>query len=815
MDTDYESTIDSDDVVWTDADDSEQGSEIMDEDNDRPNRVKIFSAEYVRSKLDQFLKPGIPLLIVLIILFASLSGFVLYTHYTKEEDTPKRGIRSPQVIEHTMNIHIVLVGFEEGVINEQTILNRVPTEYEPMDTLRSYYVEGFPEYHEPQKFYYNYEFHTASDEFAQAYFDAANEFSEWGDLADEGRAGFDEENFDYLLQYNLRLGRGHLRNMFGDNVQFIDVIKLEEWIAENRRDFDLDFGANSYTYFIIDSWSRMETDFGNVLPTENYHYYKYHDSDWGRRGVHTMRTWGGDYGFLWIDVGAAPNFYEVPDDELAWGSADDDPPIWDIGNVVPGYADVFTLQDFNENMAVDFHFALNFRFSPSYIYHPEYAPEYYMNVHVYYESAILQDEKVPLDMEEVLDRLRKSFPWCNIQGEAHFYDLPDDDPGMYQAIEDGKEAGSYTYVDAMPIINYVETHRDMYYNGPEEAFNIFAGFVQFEDDHYTFAAPVAPQGVAMYAPDGTPWGILCANNEMHRRTEDGDAPGEGVFPWNSVAAHEAGHFFGLHHPHDGILRDHGSDGTDGDYEPTNHWLWDQSYTIMSYRTHSYRCDGLDMDQLARGHIMENTNDARRNLDIIYEMLLYDGKGKVPREYQDDIDDIEEDIDDAIKRYHKGRYMDGVKPAERALRDSKKLMKKVADDLNINLDATRIDLEWEGADDGSFTDYQEIIVTTEMEYINLTIYWNNSGDTANLFAAYTFTSGTDGAIYDYYEQGAGENNCNENILIDLDDDGIRDAGRLFVGTGSRDDGNNVPYHVVAKVVYRESGLYWDEHGIDSY
>ena len=84
MDTDYESTIDSDDVVWTDADDSEQGSEIMDEDNDRPNRVKIFSAEYVRSKLDQFLKPGIPLLIVLIILFASLSGFVLYTHYTKE-----------------------------------------------------------------------------------------------------------------------------------------------------------------------------------------------------------------------------------------------------------------------------------------------------------------------------------------------------------------------------------------------------------------------------------------------------------------------------------------------------------------------------------------------------------------------------------------------------------------------------------------------------------------------------------------------------------------------------------------------------------
>ncbi|HID72070.1 MAG TPA: hypothetical protein EYP29_04930 [Thermoplasmata archaeon] len=28
-------------------------------------------------------------------------------------------------------------------------------------------------------------------------------------------------------------------------------------------------------------------------------------------------------GFLWLDVGAAPNFYEVADDEMAWGSADD------------------------------------------------------------------------------------------------------------------------------------------------------------------------------------------------------------------------------------------------------------------------------------------------------------------------------------------------------------------------------------------------------------------------------------------------------------------------------------------------------------
>ena len=82
---------------------------------------------------------------------------------------------------------------------------------------------------------------------------------------------------------------------------------------------------------------------------------------------------------------------------------------------------------------------------------------------------------------------------------------------------------------------------------------------------------------------------------------------------------------------------------------------------MSYRTHSYRCDALDWDHLARGHIMENTNDARRNVDIIYEMLLYDGKDTIPREYQDDIDDINDDIKKSIKLYQRGRYLDGVAP----------------------------------------------------------------------------------------------------------------------------------------------------------
>ncbi len=769
---------------------------------------------------DELKNPGFAILVALLFLLSAVTVVLFKDQLDDDEGraVSKDGIRPLQTIEHQMNINIVMVGFENGTIDEENILTTVPKEYQPYDTLRSMYVDGFPIWQEPQKFYYNFQFHEASDDFAMALFTAANENSEWGDLGDEGNIHIDEENYEYLKQYDLRPGAHHGRMITNEDVQFIDALELEKWIAENKADYGLDFGVNSYTYFLIDSWTRMETDFENRLPVENYHYYRYYEADWERRGIHTMRAWGGDYGFLWLDVGAAPNFYEVIDDDVAFGSAEDDPPIWDIGNPLEGSQLFFSLANFNDNMARDFHYALNFRFSPSYIYHPTYAETYYVNIYIYYEDGVVQDDEVPFDFEETMDRLYQSFPWCNIQGEYHVNrQAAGDDPGMFQAIEEGKEAGSYTYCDAQPIINYVETNREDYYHGPEGSMDLFAGLIQFEDNWYTVAFPVAPQGVAMNAPDGKPWGVLCSNNEGHRRAEDNPTtPGAGVFPWTSVTAHEFGHFFGLHHPHDGMMREYGTDGTDGDYWSAQHWLWDQSDTIMSYRTHTYRCDALDWDQLARGHITENANDAWRNMDIVHEMFAYRGKGRVPGDIQDKLDHIERKVEESISLYQSGRYMDGVTPVVEALRASKALLEEVSAKYDINLAATRIEQEWDGQDSGSFTDYVEVPITTEMEYIDILVYWNNTdGGAADLFAGYTFQAGSNGAVYNYYEQEAGQSNCFETTRIDLDDDGIREAGTLYIGTGSQDDGDNVPYHVILKTEYRESGLYWAENGIESY
>ena len=772
----------------------------------------------------QTLRENVQWLIAIAIIAILLLAAIAY-NFLAEEEIPVHGIRAPVKIEHTMNIHFVTVGFEEGLFDESYILDRVTTEYEPWDTLRSG-LAGFPlVQQEYQRFYYNFEFHTASDEFAQELFNAAGDYSEYYDLGDEGNLWYDEENHDYLKIYDTTRGHGRLLLDLQGNVQLIDAIQLEDWIEANKGRHGLDFGVNSYTFFLIDSWSRMESDFGNVLPVDEYHYYKFYEADWERRGIHTMRAWGGTYDFLWLDVGAAPNFYEVVDDDTGSqysfaGSAEDDPPVWDLDCPNPFFR--VTESEFNANIARDFHYALNFRFSPSYIYHPTYAPEYYLNAFVYYEEApVTQDEQTALDMEEVLDRIRVGFPWARVNGEVHFHYEYGDDPGFYDAIEDCKIEEQQT-CDVEVLIRHVETHREMYYLGPEEAFQIMAIFIQFEDSVYSVAAPVAPQGVAMYGPDRKPWGIFQVNNEGHRRAEDNPTtPGAGVFPWTSVAAHEAGHFFGLHHPHDGMLR-----YADGTYTGGLHWLWDQSATLMSYRTHTYAFDGLDIDQLARGHIMENTNDARRNLDIAFEMLLADGLEKIPRKYQDQVDDIEEGIDEAIVRYHQGRYVAGVPHAEKAIKTSWKLMDDISDDTGLRLDARRVDLDWNGSASGGFVDYQPLDITTEMEKLNITIYWNNSGGAADLFAGYTFfPEGVDGdgqdenegrgAVFNYYQQGAGESDCVETLIVDLDDDGIREHGHLWVGTGSNDDGDNVPYHVVVTTEYRESGLYWERNGIESF
>ncbi len=783
------------------------------------SRMAPLSGIYQRLNIEWL----IAIAIVILILMAAIAY-----NFLSEEEIPVHAIRAPERIEHDMNIHFVTVGFEEGVFDPSYILDRVATEYEPYDTLRSG-LPGFPlVQQEYQKFNYNYDFHKASDEFALELFQQANDFSEYYDLGDEGVVWFDEENHLYLRDYDqdpLKAGihGDHYRLAdIGGNVQLIDAVQLEDWIEANKARFGLEFGVNSYTFFLIDSWTRMASEFGNVLPVEEYHYYKFYEADWERRGIHTMRAWGGTYDFLWLDVGAAPNFYEVVDDDNLWGSAEDDPPIWDVGCSSLTSIYCIDVDQFNHNIARDFHYALNFRFSPSYIYHPTYAPEYYLNAFVYYEEApATQDEQTALDMEEVLDRIRVGFPWATVNGEVHFHYEYGDDPGFYDAIEDCKNEAQQT-CEVEVLIKHVETNREMYYLGPEDAFQIMAIFIQFEDSVYSVAAPVAPQGVAMYGPDRKPWGIFQVNNEGHRRAEDNPTtPGAGVFPWTSVAAHEAGHFFGLHHPHDGMIR-----FADGHYESGLHWLWDQSATLMSYRTHTYAFDGLDIEHLARGHIMENTNDGRRNLDIAYEMWLADGLEKIPRKYQDEVDDIEEGIKTAIDLYHQGRYVAGVPHAEKALKVSLKLINDVSDDTGLRLDAKRVDLNWNGSGDGNFVDYQPLNITTEMEKLNITIYWNNTGATADLFAGYTFfpsgvpDDGQDenegrGAVFNYYEQGPGESDCVETLILDLDDDGIREHGHLWVGTGSNDDGNNVPYEVVVTTEYRESGLYWERQGMESF
>ncbi len=75
---------------------------------------------------------SVPLAIAVILLLSFMS--VVIYEYLQEEDIPVHGIRSPEIIEHTMDIHVVTVGFEQGVFDESYIEGRVAKEYRPYDT---------------------------------------------------------------------------------------------------------------------------------------------------------------------------------------------------------------------------------------------------------------------------------------------------------------------------------------------------------------------------------------------------------------------------------------------------------------------------------------------------------------------------------------------------------------------------------------------------------------------------------------------------------------------------------------------------------
>ncbi|HEX9695187.1 MAG TPA: PPC domain-containing protein [Actinomycetota bacterium] len=153
----------------------------------------------------------------------------------------------------------------------------------------------------------------------------------------------------YLESYNGRaaaLRRDH-PVVPGSPVDFIDAMKVEDWIAKNPPKglkFNPADSALGFTYFVIDTYRPSYA--GEYFNVDRYHNFRVMNSlttdpDTGeQRGFDWGRVWGGRYRFLMLDVGAAPNSFEgsTPVNGATYrvaGGGDSallDPPVWEYAN---------------------------------------------------------------------------------------------------------------------------------------------------------------------------------------------------------------------------------------------------------------------------------------------------------------------------------------------------------------------------------------------------------------------------------------------------------------------------------------------------
>lgn len=691
------------------------------------------------------------LLSVLVIIIVVSAAFVFL------RQTPEEKMRVPEnyheriTLTSDVTINFVFVGFEENIIQPEIFLENLPRENTPTDWGRGNVFELPFEY-----LHYNlsYNFVFAKDGFANKLFNYSNSIAEWGPAT------------DYLINYDDESGQNRLEE--GEQIQYVNVTAVEDWINVNRAKYNLVFKEPEYTLFFFDSYSK------GYMPTNTYHYWKFYQERYRpEEMVIDMQAWGGNHGFLWLDVGAAPSEYRDEDSAEAY------PPIWEY--------DENTWDEFNEMLSTVASFAVQYRFLPSYIYHPVNRPVY-ISSHIWVDdrSLITSDFEKKMDFEECLERLRSFMPWLEWEGSHETFYLPDDDPGMDETLKNARyKEGHGVYIDSKPVMNYIERNRDKYDRSPEGFYNIWVNLFVLQGVQ-GFEGPMT-YGIAAGAPDGKAWGVLGTLNDQ----VEYEYTVERCAEWfHTLLVHEPGHIIGLHHPHDGMVNENGTTKPGPGY-----WLWDQSATIMSYRITPWGADQLDRDNLARAHTKLNIHEAYKNLDIVYENLRAENREWITGELFKQVTAAKNNIQKAVNYFRSGDWLQAATLSYNALEYSQKALNLSGGENYKTREITWADTVthvggeqdlpgWMQLSVNPYHDYKEININRGDEYAVVEVSWDNGlTSAADLFVGWSFNKDYAGAIFDWEEEQRKERSGGvERIIVDFDDDNIRESGRIYAGMG---------------------------------
>jgi hypothetical protein len=226
-----------------------------------------------------------------------------------------------------------------------------------------------------------------------------------------------------------------------------------------------------------------------------------------------------------------------------------------------------------------------------------------------------------------------------------------------------------------------------------------------------------------------------------------------------------------------------------------YWLWDQSATIMSYRITPWGGDQLDRDQLARAHTKLNVHEAHKNLDICFENLRAKGIEWITGELFREIRATENNIEKAINLFRKGYWLDAVKSSYEALKNSQSAI-----NLSGGIEYKTEQITWMDTFSHAQVDpnlpgwieyqtnpyhvYKEMNIRAGDEYAVVEVSWSNGlTSAADLFVGWNFNDAYSGAVFDLEEEQRKERSDSmERIVIDFDDDGIRESGKIYAGMG---------------------------------
>lgn len=528
-----------------------------------------------------------------------------------------------------VTLNVVLVGwdgrldpaqFEAMLPGSRPVFNLVE-----LDTTRSLNLE-------PIQYDVSWNVHEAPDAFADAFFAAAE------------AASFDGPAPTFLVNYDRTSGQGRFQHSptdgvvqdevsgtplgpaveaSGQTMTYIDAPTLEEWLHENLGAFGLQFPEPQYTLFLVDSYT------GGGLPKDSYHYYYFDDGtidsqldqerpvvpltqlettpkQQGPGEFHTPkdptsnRGWGGAHAFSWVDAGSAPSWLDYEPWVPAFEDDNVDHPVWDLADDQPKLL---------RNLARHAGDWALLKVVRTPIYDFEYRSKWVFPVHVYIESSSISadlpgeigdDVRTWFKPERIEAAFQNLAPWVETTVDLQIHMLPQDDPGMAQAIRLAELYGDPQTANSGVIEDYVARNWDKYVPAEDAATRVIPQFLFFFDGTFNFWGLNQGGGYAGGDAWGRPWAVfshifdICAKPEQVPCTKATKWEGEGSL--DLLVIHEAGHEVGLTH-----ARDTGMLMPDGSAPYYANWLWDSSWSTMTYR-HQCPCfDQYDRDTTARGH----------------------------------------------------------------------------------------------------------------------------------------------------------------------------------------------------------------------